>query len=310
MELCSMTTTTKAASYWTCHLSTVSSERRPDPLDLIALCRKDSRRLENWVEQWRRPNCSYVAEYDFPEAMPHLDPLVDTAMFGPAASLADLLRLDLHGPDFAKDSAWTAVTHVITRDHIPTIKTSSSTRPSGQACATLHFPTRSEWGDVFDFLVRELREDLLDHGNGMLCLAARSGCLALVKKPFVAAERDGDLRRSILAVHRKLSCGNQFLGTHQSIGEAACEGHADIVRSPCQQTNIEPHLPYASQDGNTMFHLAARGGNTEVFRILIQWWPEVVHLRDHAHDTSLVDLIYRSPGGEAETVNLVRLLLS
>ncbi|KAG8408245.1 hypothetical protein J3459_018056 [Metarhizium acridum] len=167
-----------------------------------------------------------------------------------------------------------------------------------------------EWGDVFDFLVRELREDLLDHGNGMLCLAARSGCLALVKKPFVAAERDGDLRRSILAVHRKLSCGNQFLGTHQSIGEAACEGHADIVRSPCQQTNIEPHLPYASRDGNTMFHLAARGGNTEVFRILIQWWPEVVHLRDHAHDTSLVDLIYRSPGGEAETVNLVRLLLS
>ncbi|KAK8929296.1 hypothetical protein VCV18_001958 [Metarhizium anisopliae] len=36
-----------AASYWTCHFSNVLSERRPDPLDLIALCRKNSRRLEN-----------------------------------------------------------------------------------------------------------------------------------------------------------------------------------------------------------------------------------------------------------------------
>ncbi|KHO10610.1 hypothetical protein MAA_11789 [Metarhizium robertsii ARSEF 23] len=138
--------------------------------------RKDPRRLENWVEQQRRPNCSYIAEYDFPDAMPNLDALVVTAMSGPAASLADLLRLDLHGPDFAKDSARATITHLVTRDHISTIKDllgHKALRLSLCCTACFYEVVRRcswsietqgnalrEYGDVFDFLIRELREDL------------------------------------------------------------------------------------------------------------------------------------------------------
>ncbi|KAK9443541.1 hypothetical protein VB005_02820 [Metarhizium brunneum] len=79
-------------------------------------------------------------------------------MFGPAASLADLLRLDPHGPDFAKDSAWATSTHLITRDHISTIKDLLGHKAlRSSLCCTACF---YEVGDVFDFLIRELREDL------------------------------------------------------------------------------------------------------------------------------------------------------
>ncbi|KAH0600083.1 hypothetical protein MHUMG1_01079 [Metarhizium humberi] len=134
------------------------SERRPDPLDLVALYRKDPRQLETWVEQQRRPNCSYIAECNSPDAMPNLDSLVVAAMFGPAASLADLLRLDVHGPDFAKDLARATITHVITRDHISTIKDLLGHKAlrSSLYCTACFY----EVGDVFDFLIRELHEDL------------------------------------------------------------------------------------------------------------------------------------------------------
>ncbi|KAH7175935.1 hypothetical protein EDB81DRAFT_632846 [Dactylonectria macrodidyma] len=315
-----------AASYWTCHFSNVSPEQRPDVLDLIALCRNNSRRLENWVEQWRRPSCSYIAEYDFPEAISCLDPLVIASIFGPAASLTDMLGLDLHGPAFAKDSAWTSVKHLVLRGNIAAVKDLLEHKGfRSSLCCTAFFhevvnrwslsvepqgDLLRQWGDVFDFLIRELREDLLDRGNDILCLAARSGCLVLAEKLLAAADRDEDLRTAILAAHRKAIHGPKYLVTHQSIGEAAYEGHSDMVRFLCQQTGIEPHLQYTNQDGNTVFHLAARGGDAEVFRILIQRWPEGVHLRNQAHDTPLVDLIYRSPRGEVETLGLVRLLLS
>ncbi|QLI64722.1 uncharacterized protein G6M90_00g002270 [Metarhizium brunneum] len=79
-------------------------------------------------------------------------------MFGPAASLADLLRLDIHGPAFAKHSAWATIPHLITRDHISTIKELRGHKAlRSSLCCTAWF---YEVGDVFDFLIRELREDL------------------------------------------------------------------------------------------------------------------------------------------------------
>jgi hypothetical protein len=93
-----------AARYWTSHFGEVALGRRPDPKLLMALCQKDSRRLENWVAQWWRPNCRYLPECEFRESISSLDPLVVTAMFGSEASIVDLLQLGLDESNLLQDS--------------------------------------------------------------------------------------------------------------------------------------------------------------------------------------------------------------
>lgn len=314
-----------AAEFWLCHLSSASPDRRPDSLDVVDLCKKDSRRLMNWVEQWRRPNCSYIAEYDFPEPMSNLDPLVITAIFGPVSSLNDLLGLDLHGVSLVKDSAQIAIKHLVARGSTSAIKSILEHKDlRSSLCGTEVFyeavrrwsepagrdNMSRDWGGLFDFLIRELRDDLLEGGNYVLCHAASRGCLMLIEKLFVAADRDANLRRAILAWHQEPRNWFNSSYFHGCIGEAVYRGHVDVVRFLCQQTGIEPHLRYISKDGYTVFHLAAYRGTAEVYQILLEQWPEGVHLRNKDRDTPLGLRIFRSPQGEDQyTVDLVRLLI-
>jgi len=314
-----------AASYWTTHFSDVSQAGQPTTEDLKILCLKSSQRLENWVEQWRRPNCSIVPEYTFPEIMERLDPLVVAAIFGSEASVIELFGCNLQGPEFWDGSVWVAVRHLINRGNISTIWDilRDKNRRSNLCSAyffykvlrgwhtqrTIHRKALKEWDDIFGFLIDHLRDDLLELGNEILCLAARNGCLVMVKKLFEAAETDMDLRNAILADHRSPSDRENFMSIHQSIGEAAYEGHAEIVDFLCRQTGIEPHLHYINNIGNTVFHQAARSGNLDTFRVLIQRWPEGIDIRNKQHDTPIVDLIFRSPRGELDTVEAVRVLL-
>ncbi|KAF5133059.1 hypothetical protein E5D57_003681 [Metarhizium anisopliae] len=132
----------RAASYWTCHFSNVLSERRPDPLDLVALYGKDLRQLENWVEQQRRRTVPIFLNTTSP-------------------TLCQILILWSLPPCLARQHDWptcsgltsTALTLPKTRHGLPYLilsrettsrpsKTSSGTRPSGQACAALHVSTR------------------------------------------------------------------------------------------------------------------------------------------------------------------------
>ncbi|EHK40132.1 hypothetical protein TRIATDRAFT_252427, partial [Trichoderma atroviride IMI 206040] len=202
---------TYAASYWTAHFSDASQELWPDPTDLIDLCSAGSQRLENWVEQWKRPNCSYTAELDFPEAMPRLDPLVVAAGFGPEAYMAGLLKCNLQTPAFLPDSIWIVLRLLLNQNSISAIENLLKDKSVRSTLCCISFfyqvlngwsvtyrlcgSAAKEWEDIFDFLVTELRDSLLDEGNEILCRAASNGCFVLVKKLFDAAERDPDLRR-------------------------------------------------------------------------------------------------------------------
>ncbi|TFB01752.1 hypothetical protein CCMA1212_006451 [Trichoderma ghanense] len=318
---------TYAAGGWTTHFPDASQDFWPSPADFIALCSKGSQRLENWVEQWKRPRNSRRTEFNFPEVTTHLDPLVVAAILGPAAYMADLLKCNLQSPDFLHDSVWVAVAHLIKRDGISTIEQLLKDKSLGSIlCCTEFFYevvlgwTKSdrlkgnaakEWEDIFDYLIRALREDLLEDGNEILCQAARNGCLVLVKKLFEVSERDPELRRAIIVGDRsKMSDWRGGLSTHQSIGEAAYEGHVEIVRFLCQQPGIEPHLRHVNQHGHTVFHQAARRGNREILMILIQHWPEGVNLRNNVNDAPLGDFIFHRITGDVEAAETVRAMLS
>ncbi|KAK0749612.1 hypothetical protein B0T18DRAFT_437097 [Schizothecium vesticola] len=256
-----------AAAYWTVHFSD-----------------KDSQRLENWVEQWRRPSCGRTPERDFPGYDFGVDPLVVAAQFGPAALVTDLLALHLDGSVLTQDSVWTAIPYLTRRGLIAALGDlvhDETLGPTLVCCKFLYTAmpewrqstvepgntntnTSKEWEDIFAFVISHLRGDLLECGNDMLRRAARHGCLGLIQKLFEG-------------------------GRDRSIGEAAFEGHADVVRFLCEQPGLESHLQHRNQLGYTVFHLAARLSNPDdVFRILMRHWPEGIDIESNGGDTPLI----------------------
>lgn len=74
---------TYAASHWTDHFEELAKwhdrMERPTAAELVNLCRAGSLRLNNWVFQWNRPNCTHVAERYLDADQ--LDPLVVISNF-------------------------------------------------------------------------------------------------------------------------------------------------------------------------------------------------------------------------------------
>ena len=324
-----------AAAYWTDHFSDVTPERRPDTHQLATLCQKDSQRLENWVQQWRRPSCGRTPEFDFPDYDSGLDPLVIAAQFGPAASVTDLLVLHLDRSILTQDSVWTAIRYLIRRGLIVAVRDLVHDETLGPALVCCKFlytvmpewrratvqpgntntNLSKEWEDIFAFVISHLRGDLIECGNDMLQRAARCGCLGLIQKLFEAAETDPDLLQALQTPevkkeHEGADQSSWIWDKHQSIGEAAFEGHADVVRFLCEQPGLESHLRHRNQLGHTVFHRAARLSNADVFRILMRHWHEGVDIESSGQDTPLVLIIFNgSPTSEAKTIQLARLLM-
>lgn len=307
-----------AATCWTDHFSDVAPELRPDVRSLAVLCQRGTRRLENWVQQWRRPNCTQRPERDLYNAT---DLLAVVSMFGPVASITDVLDLDPDESTVAPDSVRMAARHLMRCGQIATIRRLVQCEKLGKPLRSYKFlyeglnatwlwstaaqaNESGEWGNIFAFLIAHLREDLLEVGDDVLRRAASSGCLVLIRKLFEAAETDPDLHRAIVRVEVKKS-----LSAHQSIGMAAYEGHVDIVRFLCERPQLESHLKYVNHAGYTVFHQAARSCNVDVFRILIGCWPEGVHVRDGVGDMPIFNAVFNNPRAGANVVDLVRVLI-
>ena len=317
-----------AAGNWTEHFSDVPPKRRPDSQKLVNLCSKDSRRLENWVEQWRRPNNRYVPERDFPEPKDSLDPLVIAAMFGPPASVIDVLKLNLDSSILTKNSAWTAAIYLARYGSLSVLKSliqDEALRPIFCRCKFLYViidswqgwkepdaaKTRG-WGEIIAFLIPHLRDELVTCANDMLRRAARKGYLALIKQLFAAADKDAALGQSLIIPDSDPPLwGSTLLSRHQSIGEAAYEGHADTVRFLCEQPGLEAHLHHVSPlTGRTVFHQAARRPREAILRTLIRHWPEGVDVPENDGITPLDMLLFNHSGSnERDIIPYVKILL-
>jgi ankyrin repeat protein len=86
-------------------------------------------------------------------------------------------------------------------------------------------------------------------------------------------------------------------------------GYTEIVRFLCQQSGIDPHIQYVKENGNTVFHLAARMISSELFRLLFDPWHEGINMRNKSEITPLALLISDNIGCKA-TVESVKFLLS
>jgi hypothetical protein len=317
-----------AASFWTVHFTDVVDDRRPQLGDLMVLCRPRSQRLLNWVYQWHRPNCTRTVT---PGAMRFirtvdLDPLVVTAMFGPAATLVDLLlTCHLSPPEFIVDSVWAALRELSRRDEADLITKFVKHEQIGPILCHLAFfeyvtggfdwKTRDtrEWQELFSLSIRAQREKLLQSGNKILCLAARRGCLVLVRELFDAANQDEALQLALVSTDAKGTGDWSWEGgldIHQSIGQAAWEGYAEVVRFLCEQPCTLPHLHHVNHGGHTVFHQWARRHNLEVFRILYRHWPEGMLVKDKHGDSPIIELMWQFDQAEENLILLLRQLHS
>ncbi|KAK3905582.1 hypothetical protein C8A05DRAFT_41489 [Staphylotrichum tortipilum] len=326
-----------AAAFWTGHFSVVSPELRPDAAKLVKMCFKDSRRLANWLEQWRRPNCSFLPEREWPGYyVSGMDPLIIAARFGPAESIVDVFLLTPGSPAFHKDSIWTAVKLLIQGGNVALLKSlvqNEAVQPI--LCRSKFFyatidaprwskaapwddggPATKDWEDIFGFLIGHLRDELLGCGNDILRRAARGGTLILIKQLLAAADKDPELLRILITPgdaddEERVYKGRGFYGEHQSIGEAAYEGQGEVVRLLCEHPGIGPaHLPHVSAKGDTVFHQAARRPRVDVLRTLIRHWPEGVNVANNSGDLPLLIIVYDfAPLPNSRVEEFVRLLL-
>ena len=308
-----------AAAYWTGHFRHVAPDLRPDAEKLVRLCFKDSRRLGNWLEQWRRPNCSFIPEREFPGYYTtDMDALAIAAIFGPPESVVDLFLLTPGSAAFHKDSVWSAVQLLIEGGNVAFLKSlvqNEALRPILCRCKFLYRAIEAprwslappwddtgaaakDWEEIFDFLILHVRDELLGCANHILRRASRAGTIVLIKRLLAAADKDPELLRTLITLGdaddavRVYKSGN-FLGEHQSIGEAAYEGREAVVRLLCEHPEIGPaHLRHLGAGGDTVFHRAARRPRADVLRTLIRYWPEGVNIPNEWGDLALATIVY------------------
>lgn len=303
-----------ASCYWLHHL------RRADHgvtlSDFITLTTAETGRFQNWWGQFLRPDCVLRSL----EVAWRPEPLSIAAVYGTEALLKGILGdIDVRC-DHGEKPCPNAVYAVLTQGELcrlPLLMRYNDGADINQVMQSF-YRVMQAWGECnrttpgkmtanvskgFEQLFNHMEgsyDVIVEHewGNGLLCMAADSGCLPFIKKLFNAAEHNQPLRRDLLrAPHR----GGHLL-YHQSVGEAVWNCHEDVVRFLLEQDGIEAHLKYKDAMGNTVFHKAARRDNEAIFELLISQFPDGVNQKNNSGDTPLHLVVFN---GNVKPANLL-----
>lgn len=100
-----------------------------------------------------------------------------------------------------------------------------------------------DWADVFTALVPRMLNKIIQWGPEMLFEVASGGNLSAAKLIFRIGETFPEFMQGVLE-------NRQGQGKHQSVTEAARNGHVDMVQFLCQQKGLENHLRHRSGPEN------------------------------------------------------------
>jgi hypothetical protein len=320
---------TYASCYWLHHLRSAGEEHGLTLSDVITLTTPQTQRSRSWWEQYYRPDCTLRP--DESQLRPYcLETLAIVSLYGPESLWSELLQQVNH----AKDNDFTPAVSQQRESAVYTILRQGELGSLNRLTQLIQYSPGNdlqEAMDLFGVTIRTWAQErcsmtperqkgfdvVFDHiegafdimveqgwGNQLLCSAASQGCLPVVTRLFNAAARNPALKAELLRTpHRD---DGRFHATvhHQSIGDAAWNGHGDVVAFLLEQDGIDAHLRYKDITGKNVFHKAARGGDVKTFKLLISRFPEGVNERDEAGETPLKLLVF----GRRST-ELVRLLL-
>ncbi|KAG9188865.1 hypothetical protein G6011_07570 [Alternaria panax] len=230
-----------ASSFWLKHLGAIESRPFPPPAKIEILCQAGSRRLDNWINQNCRPGCAIKARFEFYSYL--YDPLSITALFGSDQLLRDLLETSTFDNDkYLVLPAISAADQIMQWGDLAKLKILLL---EGQLCHQLrnldffrliirqwfNIRTRHEdWEPAFslvDYVLDTMVEE--QWGHELLCIAARYGCIPMVRRLLSQAQRKVELKAELLRAFEWL-------------GSEVRENHLDAVECVIREEGFEEHL--------------------------------------------------------------------
>lgn len=319
-----------ASSQWLHHFGAVASEPLPELQGIELLCEAGSTRICNWINQYSRPDCTIQARFEFDGSL--YDPLSITAIYGSEAMLRHMIKTsDFGNGKFLPLPAVGAAYQVMKWADLSRLEILFNGSGVADQLQNLEFfrlimrewsgvgaNRHDDWDPAFaladhalDVMARE------QWGNELLCVAARNGCMPLVRRLASGARINPHVGAEILRnAQRESSLVAPRGPVHQSLGEAVSGNHLEVVEYLLHQDGIEAHLQYVNSRGENVLHVASTHCNPAMFRILIPRFRNGVHQKDNNGDTPLTRVIRgltrvtpRSPGWENRHES-ARILLS
>ncbi|KAI6778961.1 Vegetative incompatibility protein HET-E-like protein [Emericellopsis cladophorae] len=294
-----------AACHWVDHLGSITTGPFPALADVEKLCEAGSIRLSNWIEQNSRPGCTMKQRFEFDSTL--YDPLSIFSVYGSETILRQMLGSpDLTSEMFLPQSRAKAVDQVLQWGDLSRLSIIAWEGKGSDCLSALDLFHRimSRWllprtnhpnwdraFDLVDFVLDDLVEE--ESGNELLCMAARMGCMPIVRRLMDGAQGNEKLRNELLrpAQRTQSSWGSP---SHQSVGEAVLANHLPVVEYLLNQEGIETHLDHLNSRGENVLHLAATHCNPAVYAFLLPRLQGRLHQKDNGGDTALV-MIVKSP---------------
>ena len=311
-----------AASQWLQHFGAVKTGPLPDLARIETLCQARSVRLHNWIQQNCRPDCVIKPRFPFESEL--YDPLGIVSLYGSEAMLRSMLERSDFGKDyFLPETALRAVDQVLQWGDLTRLRTllahgdSRSFENFGFFQLIIKhwthgFAKHKNWEVAFD-VVYDVKETMVEEhwANELLCVAARAGCMPMVRR--LMDEARGDQHLSAELVHEERRIGPDVSTPkkkiHQSVGEAIMGNHTDVVEYLLGQKGLEAHLKYVNGRGEDVFHLAADRCNPMIFRLIAPHFQRDGHKADVEGNT-VFERISMSTASSQDRGDSRRILLS
>ncbi|RAO65428.1 uncharacterized protein BHQ10_001440 [Talaromyces amestolkiae] len=302
-----------ASCHWTGHFGAISANSAlfPSLEHLESVCKRGSTRLKNWIEQNRRPICAINPREEFDYTL--YDPLSITSLFGSKAMLCYMLEnSNFDEEKYLPNPLIGAADQVLQWGDISRLRILFLNYKGDHQLQNLEsfrlviknwfYPRKrhNNWEVVYD-LVDSLTDKMVrEHwGNELLCIAARAGCMPIIRRLVTNAQQNVELRSELLRESRGEQQPPAFAEpTRQSIEEAVLGNHVDAVECLLTMKDIEVHLQYQNCCGENVFHLASTICNPAMFRVLVPRYREGVHQVDHQGSTALVRVITNALASE------------
>jgi ankyrin repeat protein len=301
-----------ASCHWIEHFGAISVEPLlPGLRDIESLCQAGSTRLHNWITQNSRPDCTIKPRFVFDSSL--YDPLSITSLYGSETMLQFMLESsDFEKPKFLPNPAIGAADQILQWGDLSRLRLLFRSK-IGYQIQNLEFfrlvlkqwfssdRCRQVWDVVFD-LVDDVLEMMVKEqwGNELLCMAARTGCMPIIRRLIDRAQHKVELRTELLD-------GSE--PEQRLIADAVMGNHVDVVEYLLAQQGIEAYLQYRNSRGENVLHLASRFCNPAMFQLLVPRFKAGVHQMDEQNNTVLIRIIISSSASQ-DRYESARILLS